>query len=53
MAERDANSAGSSLEDQQQNKSEIDELKIRIRPALPYQDEPVTFLDNLFLDRMI
>ena len=42
MAESDSNSASSSSEDQQQNEeSGIDELKVRIRPALPYQDEPV------------
>ena len=39
MAESDSNSASSSSEDQQQNKeSGIDELEVRIRPALPYQD---------------
>ena len=42
MAESDSNSASSSSEDQQQNEeSGIDELEVRIRPALPYQDEPV------------
>ena len=43
MAESDSNSASSSSEDQQQNEeSGIDELEVRIRSALPYQDEPVT-----------
>ena len=42
MAESDSNSASSSSEDQEQNEeSGIDELEVRIRPALPYQDEPV------------
>lgn len=42
MAESDSNSASSSSEDQQQNEeSGIDEREVRIRPALPYQDEPV------------
>ena len=42
MAESDFNSAGSSSEDQQQNEESIvDELEVRIRPALPYHDEPV------------
>ena len=42
MAESDSNSASSSSEDPEQNEeSGIDELEVRIRPALPYQDEPV------------
>ena len=42
MAENDSNSASSSSEDQQQNEeSGIDELEVRIRSALSYQDEPV------------
>ena len=42
MAESDSSSASSSSEDQQQNEeSGIDELGVRIRSALPYQDEPV------------
>ena len=41
-AEKDSNSASSSSEDQQQyEESGIDELEVRIRSALPYQDEPV------------
>ena len=42
MAERDSNCTSSSSEDQQQSKeSGINGLEVRIRPALPYQDEPV------------
>ena len=42
MAESDSNSASSSSEDQEQNEeSGINELEVRICPALPYQDEPV------------
>ena len=42
MTESDSNSASSSSEDQQQNEeSGIDELEVRIRFPLPYQDEPV------------
>ena len=42
LAESDSNSASSSSEDQKQNEeSGIDELEVRICPALPYQDEPV------------
>ena len=42
MTESDSNSASSWSEDQQQNEeSGIDELKVRIRSALSYQDEPV------------
>ena len=42
MAESDSNSTSSSSEDQQQNKeSGIEELEVRIRSPLPYQDEPV------------
>ena len=42
MAESDSNSASSSCEDQKQNEeSRINELEVRIRPALPYQDIPV------------
>ena len=41
MGENDSNSASSSSEDQQRNEeSGIDELEVRIRSALPYQDEP-------------
>ena len=40
MAESDSNSASSSSEDQQQNEeSGIDQLEVRIRFPLPYQDE--------------
>ena len=42
MAESDSNFASSSSDDQQQNEeSGIDEVEVRIRTALPYQDEPV------------
>jgi len=42
MVESDPNFASSSSDDQQQNEeSGIDELEVRIRSALPYQDEPV------------
>ena len=52
MAENDSNSAISSFEYQQQNEeSGIDELEVRIRSALPYQDEPVAQVAAYILTR--
>ena len=52
MAENDSNSATSSFEYQQQNEeSGIDELEVRIRSALPYQDEPVAQVAAYILTR--
>ena len=52
MAESDSNSATSSFEYQQQNEeSGIDELEVRIRSALPYQDEPVAQVAAYILTR--
>ena len=52
MAENDSNSATSSFEYQQQNEeSGIDELEVRIRSALPYQDEPVAQVTAYILTR--